>query len=485
MQNAISAGHEQTLAVAKEILLTGGNAFDAAIAAYLAMFIAEPVMASAGGNGFALTRTADGEISFFDFFCQTPQHKQSDRVDFQSIIVNFGGDTEEFFAGLGAAAMPGTVAGIYAIHDRYGTIPMKDLASPAIQMAKEGVLLDAFQAHDFVLLEPIFRMDEKVRDIFFINDKIKQKGDELKMPGMADFLDFMVREGQRGFYHGEISKRISDDSQQRGGFLRRDDFENYKVNVLQPLKIKYKDKHIYLANGPAKGGAAMALMLAYAKANPMSIPLAIERAQKIVNDETQIKPYMDQLYPGSHFQLEPGVASNRGTSHFNIIDTKGNAIALTTTLGEGCGYFIPGTNMQLNNMLGEIFLLPNGAHSWIPNTRLHSMMTPTIMTQQNGMFEFIAGSGGASRIPYSIGQVIYQMLQHKRNLEDSTRYPRYHYQDGYYKIERNGDWPFGFSNVNRWENPTIYFGGVNSILQKNGRMEAIGDARRLGVAEVF
>ena len=486
MHQAISAGHEITLAVAKEILLAKGNAFDAAIAAHYAMFITEPCMASAGGNGFALTKSAEGQTRFFDFFCQTPFNKNKiEQLHFYPITVDFGGDTEEFHVGLGAAAVPGSIAGIFELHRRYGTMPMKDLVAPAIQLAKQGVELNEFQAYDLSLLAPIFSQDPSVRDIFYRNGKIKQLGDTLKMPGMVDFLEFIAREGERGFYQGDISKMVAEDSRRKGGFLTRADFENYHVNVLEPLKVNYKNKQIVLPNGPSKGGAMLAMMLAQVNHELNSIATAIERTQQIIQNESQIKSHLDRFYPINNFQLQPSISSNRGTSHFNILDRWGNAISFTSTIGEGCGYFIPGTDMHLNNMLGEIFLLPNGAHSWQPNTRLHSMMTPTMVMNEFGNVELISGSGGANRIPYSIAQVIYQLYEKHNNLEKSTTHPRVHFQDGKFQIEPNFDFSLKKSNTIHWEKKSLYFGGVHSIFHHGHQVEAMGDARRFGVAEVF
>lgn len=487
MQQAISSGHKTTLAVAKEILLAKGNAFDAAIAAHFAMFIAEPCMASAGGNGFALTRTSRGNIQFLDFFCQTPINKKKlNSLDFYPVKIDFGSDSEIFHIGLGAAAVPGSIAGIFEIHRRFGSIPMKELVQPAIQLAKEGVPLDAFQAFDFQLLEPIFRQDSAVKDIFFkSNGQIKEEGDLIQMFGMADFLTFISNEGERGFYQGGIAKRIADDSQQRGGFLTRADFENYHVNVLDPLKFNYKNRYVYLPNGPSKGGAILAMMLSQAKEDESSLALAIEKTQRMVANESKIKIQLDLLIPNNNFRLQPSVSSNRGTSHFNILDRWGNAISLTSSIGEGCGYFIPDTNMQLNNMLGEIFLLPDGAHSWKPNTRLHSMMTPTMVTQKNGDLEFIAGSGGAGRIPFAIGQVIFQLYEKQKNLRQSTEQSRVHFQEEKFQIEKGFDFSLKKENTVFWKNQAMYFGGVHSIFNDGKKLDAIGDSRRFGVAEVF
>jgi len=485
MQHAISAGHETTLAVAKEILRDKGNAFDAAIAAHFAMFITEPCMASAGGNGFALAREANGKIQFFDFFCQTPVQKYLEEADFYPIVIDFGGESETFHVGMGAAAVPGSIAGVFEMHHRYGSIPMKELVAPAQDLAKSGVPINTFQAFDLKLLEPIYKQDPNVRSIFFKEDRTLKEGELLRMPGTADFLDFIVEEGVRGFYQGDIARMIAADSKAKGGSLRRVDFENYQVKVLDPLKINYKNKNIFLPNGPSKGGAAMAFMLANTTHQTASLATAIQTAQQLMQSENQIKQQMDSLYPNNNFQLQPAAASHKGTSHFNIVDRDGNAVSLTSSIGEGCGYFIPGTELQLNNMMGEVFLLPNGPHSWTPNTRMHSMMTPTMVCDQSGALELVAGTGGASRIPYAIGQVIYQIYENNKTLNESIEAPRYHFQDGLFQVEHQADWPYENENAAFWKEKAMYFGGVHAIQKKSDGIEAIGDARRYGVGEVF
>jgi len=484
-KNAISAGHEITLAVAQEILQAKGNAFDAAIAAHLAMFITEPCMASAGGNGFALAKPVNQPVRFFDFFCQTPIQKRLENIDFFPVVINFGNESEEFHVGLASAAVPGSIAGIYAMHKHYGSIPMKELVQPAMQLAKDGIKMNWFQSYDLALLEPIYKLDESVHDIFLKNGSIIKEGDQLKMPGMADFLEFIAHEGERGFYHGEIARIIAADSKVRGGFLTRQDFENYQVNVSDPFTIPFKNKQIHLPNGPSKGGAAMALMLAQIGEENQALALAIKKAQEQISNEAGIKTNVDKLYPHSNFNLNPSASSNKGTSHFNIVDAQGNAVALTSSIGEGCGYFIPGTNMQLNNMLGEIFLLPNGAHSWTPNTRLHSMMTPTMVTDLEGNLNFVAGSGGASRIPYAIGQVVHHIYAQGKNLRKATEEPRFHFQDELFQVEKGGEWSHQNLRANIWKEDGIYFGGVHSIKLKEGRIEAMGDERRRGKSLVF
>jgi gamma-glutamyltranspeptidase/glutathione hydrolase len=364
-------------------------------------------------------------------------------------------------------------------------MPISELVSPAIQLAKEGVELNWFQALDLALLDPIYSRDESVRHIFYENGKLKKEGDLIQMPALADFLDFIAREGERGFYFGEIAQVIARDSKSRGGFLTRKDFEDYRVNIMNPLVVSYRDKNIILPNGPSKGGALMAVMLGSIKKGADALPGAIKKTQINASSGGKLKFMMDELYEQHNFRLNPSVTASRGTSHFSILDAKGNAVALTSSIGEGCGYFIPGTAMHLNNMMGELFLLPGGAHSWQPDTRMHSMMTPTMVTDEHHALELVSGSGGAGRIPYAIGQVIYHLYQSKMNLKDSTEHPRVHFQDGKMQIELGFEHTLSKDEIVQWDKKSLYFGGVHSIYKGQKRIEAIGDDRREGAGEVF
>jgi len=486
MQNAISAGHEKTLEVAKLILENGGNAFDAAIASHFAMFITEPCMASAGGAGFALVKPINSAPLFFDFFCQTPMIKHDRPSDFFEVLINFGSETEGFHIGLGAAAVPGTIAGLFEIHRRYGSMPIKDLVSPAIAFANEGVILNTFQAFDLELLEPIFKNDPTIREVFFNGEEVKKEGDFIHMRQTADFLHFLAEEGERGFYHGDISRLVAEASKQRGGFLTRQDFERYQVNVRDPFKFAFQGRNIYTANGPSKGAGLLASFLHLMKDRSSDeIAMAIEETQKLKTNPGDIQAFVNQHYPSTNYLLDHSSSSERGTSHFNIQDSEGNGICLTTTLGEGCGYFIPGTQMHLNNMLGEIFLLPDGAHSWIPNSRMQSMMTPTMVLSSEEKLLGLFGSGGAGRIPYAIGQVLHHLLKDNQSLATATEKPRVHFQEGLFQMEKSNEKMSHIENVKVWGAPSIYFGGVNSIYRDEKGLKAYSDARRYGVHEVF
>lgn len=487
-QQAVSAGHQKTLDVAKDILLEGGNAFDAAVAAGFAMFATEPGMASAGAGGFAMCHSPGNNPIMLDFFTQTPRNKPDlPNRNFYPIHVNFGNEIEEFHIGLASCAVPGTIGGLYSMHDRFGTIPINELMQPARKLAKEGVILDKFTTIDLQLLEPTFRVDPTVKHIFFKGDILKTEGDLLQFPKMGGFFDFLETDGCEGFYKGEIGMLVDKDCRDKGGYLRRDDFENYKAVWRQPLTIPWHNHLLWLPNGPSLGGAIMALVFAYLDKTGGDWGRTISEVKSKYQHPIEIAQRLEVLHPELNFHLEGPQISSKGTSHFNVTDRFGNAVSLTTSLGEGSGYFIPETNLQMNNMMGESFLLPKGFHSWEPNARLNSMMTPTMLTDANGKFRYAGGSGGAGRIPFMIAQVIKYIFDNKLDLLSATKGPRIHVHEGTLHFEKGAEIdPNSFAKIKEWDYESLFFGGVHSIFRGiDNHLEAVGDSRRFGVSEVF
>jgi len=485
MHQAISAGHQKTLETAKEILHAGGNAFDAAIAAHLTMFVAEPCMASAGGGGFAMIFQPQQGTRFVDFFCQTPIQKASAKQsDFYPIQVDFGKDTEQFFIGAGSVATPGTMAGLFYLQDKFGSMPFQELAAIPMQLAKEGVAVDKFQSIDFSLLDPILSLHQEGRDIFCLEGRMKKEGDIVQLPQMVNFLEFMISEGRAGFYHGEIGAQIARQQTEHNGLLTRADFENYQVYDTSPLSFDYRSQRVHTASYPSIGGVILANYLASVEKDGKTKTIR-RLVQNILDIPYQVKEF-DNHYDLNYASAWKGSISTKGTSHFNILDKWGNAIALTTSLGEGNGTFIKGTQMQLNNMLGELFLLPAGAHSWIANQRLNSMMTPTLITDNKGILQMILGSGGASRIPFALGQVLQYAFEDNLSLDKAIETPRMHFHDHKLQAELSaalrGE---SDQNIKFWEEKHMFFGGITAIANSESKCYAHADSRRFGVAEIF
>ena len=479
-QGIIAAGHSATAEAAASSLKDGGNAFDAAIAAYFASFIAEPCMSSAGGGAFANILTAAGQSVFLDFFCQTPKHKRPiAEIEFLPMEVDFGETTEVFHLGMGSIATPGMIAGIYHIYERYASIPMTVLVQPAIDLARNGVLMNDFQFFDVRVLESILCKEPESRAIFYPDGKPLAVGKLLKMPAMADYLEYLVKEGVREFYEGEFAHKLTADCKDFGGFIKMEDMRDFKVIERKPLSIKYRDKTILSNPLPSMGGTLLGLIMrklekAYQQDYEPFSPRHIQTLQTILEDIYKIDRRVDTL------------ASKWGsTSHFNIVDKAGNAFNTTMSNGEGCGYMLPGTNVMLNNMLGEAALLPNGFHSWDCDVRLSSMMSPTIVVGSDGQFEIATGTGGASRIPGAIAQVLHYLIDFELPLDEAVHAARLHNEH----LELNLEPEFVGKHqaqenlkVVNWTEPSMFFGGVHTILQKAHKYYAVGDTRREGFA---
>jgi len=477
---AISAGHEATLETAKAILEADGNAYDAAVAAFLTSWIAEPCMSSAGGGAFANIRTQAGETMLYDFFCQTPKsNKLQTSVEFIPIHIDFGESQEVYYAGRGAMAVPGSIAGIFKVHEDLGSMPIQELFHFAIQQAKDGIPINRFQHYDLQLLESIFTHFPRANELFRPDDALINIGANLSLPFLADFLDYLWREGPDAFYKGEIAEKLNQTCADHGGFLTTQDLANYKVIKKKPLTTKFRAYSIFTNPLPATGGALLKVGLDYLNEIPNHIkPIDIFNAQQAMD---QFEKNPEKL--GEYLK---GINRRGATSHFNILDKWGNAIALTMTLGEGSGYIIPGTDIHMNNMLGESALVPNGWHSWRPDARLSSMMSPTIATKDNDIL--ITGSGGASRIPGALLQLINNVCDSEDTLKLAINKDRLHYEANKFDCEPNLDFDLlqldSRIEAKRWNKTSMFFGGTHSILKAMQKIEAEGDPRRDGVSFV-
>lgn len=488
MAFGIAAGNQLTRDTAHDVIKAGGNAFDAAIAAYAVMFISEPAMASAGAGGFATCFSEKSGFNVFDFFSQTPLKKWTgDKLDYFPIHIQFSDTSEEFHVGLGSATVPGAIAGMFKIHEHYGTIPIAELFQPAIHHCKQGVALDDFQAYDLDLLQDILRTSQTGIDIFFENDKIKSSGEIITMPLAADLLESLAIEGPGLFYRGEIASSIANDCLVKGAHLTRADFENYRVHVHSPMQVQYGAYTIASPGLPSIGSYGLALYLGMQKIKGLTDTEALIYTAEHIRDKFIVLEQLKELFGENYKDYDPSLFSTKGTSHFSIVDKESNAISLTTSIGEGCGYFIPNTQMHMNNMLGETYLLAGGAHSWSPNVRLNSMMTPTIVLKDDNLF-CVTGSGGASRIPVAIKQVLTNLIDENLNLEGATESERTHFQENTLHLEngRTTHLPEGNYDIKSWSMKSLFFGGVNSVyVKEKGILEAWSDQRRLGSAGVY
>ncbi len=503
----IAAGHPQTAAAAAEILQTGGNAFDAVVAAHLAACVAEPVLASLGGGGYLLAEI-DRQTWIYDFFVQTPKRRRpTEALDFHPIRADFGTATQEFHIGLGTVATPGVVRGLWHIQKQLGRLPMTEVAQPAIRLARDGVVVNAFQAYIFDVVAPIYRSHPETFATYRSPTRpecLVREGDRLVQPRLADTLDALAREGDALFHQGDIARRIVTLCRQ-GGLLEHDDLHDYSPVRRRPLSFRYRDARILTNPPPSSGGILIAFALKLLERFPLSrsgfgspMHLRLLTAAQALTQEARLELDLDETHAdGIPAVLAPGVLHRyweklahhplcrRGTTHISVMDRHGNTASLTTSNGEGCGRLIPGTGIMLNNMLGEADLNPHGFHRWPCDTRMTSMMAPTLARLPERTVAL--GSGGSNRLRTAILQVLVNLVDFAMPLEAAVSAPRLHFEDGVVNLEAGFDETAvaplaSHYAIERWPDRNLFFGGVHAVARTGDRFHGAGDPRRGGVS---
>ena len=480
-KGVIACGHQNTLDAGKLMFEEGGNAFDALVSCLFASFVTEPIMNSAGGGGFMNAILPNKKSYLLDFFCQTPLvKKKPGDIDFRPIKVDYGTSSEEFYIGLGSIATPGMLKGIFHIYEKFCSLPIKILSQPAIEFAKNGVEINEFVALGYRLLKNMLKISPDLKQIFFQNDVVYQAGDIQKMEVLADFLEHITYEGIDNFYRGDIAQKVHETSIEKGGSLSFDDLKNYEVKELDGLIFSYRNKQVITNPYPSIGGEMLKCALEYLEKEKIHDTKSSKYTQTVYGALSQMMKQKDLL-------LKQFNSTKKGsTTQISIVDDKGNALSTTVSNGEGSGYTIPGTGILLNNMLGESALLPNGFHSWSENKRLSSMMTPTLVLDEKEEIEIITGTGGASRIPSVITQILSYIIDHKMDVEMAVMAPRLHPEHGTLNTEPMIAEPLELLNGDEylpWNEQGMMFGGAHTIVKKGNEYFGAADARRLGVVE--
>lgn len=510
---AVAAGDRETARAAADILKSGGNAFDAVLAALFASSIAEPVLSSLGGGGFLLAAPKDGRPVLYDFFAHTPRRKRSE-VDFHPVLADFGTVTQEFHIGMGSMATPGVVKGAFEVQRDLGCMPMRDIVAPAVQLARHGLELSSLQAYIFEVVEPIYMATPQCRAQYASpsnSDKLIGAGETMTVPEKADFLDVLAREGDDLFYLGEVAATVARDCEDEGGHLDRADFENYTVRKRSPLAVEFEGSRILTNPPPSVGGILIAFALDLIRDTGVA-ELGfgsfeyLERLARVMalTNQARVESGLN-LHPesGAEQILEPAFMeryraevlgrppAHRGTTHVSVIDAQGNAASMTVSNGEGSAYIAPGTGVVFNNMLGEEDINPEGFHQWPEGTRMSSMMAPSLIQRPDGLLVAL-GSGGSNRIRTAVLQVVLDVLEFGVHVEEAVDLPRIHFERELLNVEPGFDAGVcekltqAFEHCRLWDERNLFFGGVHAVEFDPGSktLTGGGDPRRGGSALV-
>jgi gamma-glutamyltranspeptidase/glutathione hydrolase len=479
----VAAGHPLTAEAGASVLREGGNAVDAAIGAMLASFVTEPLLTGLGAGGYMLVAGAGREPTLLDFFVQAPTRAgDGSEAELRAIDVSFGDAVQVFHIGAASCGVYGTPAGVCEAVRRWGTVPLEDLAAPALRLAREGVVLNAGQAYVAEILADLLTSTPECAAIWAPEGHILREGEMLRNPDLGDALLRLARDGAEPFYRGDIAAAVCAWLGERGGSVTREDLAGYRAIEREPVKIGYRDRQILTNPPPSAGGTLLAYSLALLDRGPAPPTLGgvIEAMAAAQSERT---PEFVEGLDQEGF-LETFLATRLGsTTHISVIDVEGCACSATCTNGEGSGVVVPGTGMHLNNVMGEEDLNPLGFHRHPAGRRMPSMMAPSIVMRA-GDVELVLGSAGSNRIRSALLQTIVAVVDHRMPVRDAVYAPRVHFEDGVLFAEPGIELEEldADTTVVRFAERNLFFGGVQAAQRSGGRSTGAGDPRRGGVA---
>jgi gamma-glutamyltranspeptidase / glutathione hydrolase len=453
--------------VGVSVLQKGGNAVDAAVAVGFALAVTHPFAGNIGGGGYMLVRMADGRTTFIDFRERAPEKSSRD------MYLDAKGDlTKDSIEGWRSSGVPGTVRGFEIAVKKYGRRTWTDSLAPAIELASKGF------AVSYPLSEGLkgrsLAGDPESKRIFQRDSKFFDVGDTITQPDLARTLQRISTNGPNEFYEGETAKRFADEMAKHGGLISQADLKNYRALERTPLQGSYKGYTVITAPPSSSGGIALLEMLGilegtgYEKGGSGSASAihyeaeAMRRAYADRNEyggdpdfvKVPIAGLLDPAYlakrratidperatPSSDVRPgQPAGTEKMETTHYSVVDSEGNAVAVTYTLngGYGNGITVPGLGFLLNNEMDDFSAKPGTANMFglvqgeanaiAPGKRPLSSMTPTMLLKDGKLFMTIGAPGG-SRISTAVMQVILNVIDFGMNIQDAIDAPRVHHQ---------------------------------------------------------
>lgn len=481
----IAAGHPLTAQAGADVLWAGGNAVDAAVGAMLMSFAAEPLLTGLGAGGHMLVAGAGGRPVLLDFFVQAPARRRDGAVELEAVDVSFGDAVQVFYIGPASCGVYGTPAGVCAAVERWGTVPLHELAAPAARAAREGVRLNAGQAHVAEILTDLLTSTPECAALWAPSGRVLREGELLCNPALGDALERLGSDGAEPFYCGEIAHAVCEWLGARGGSLSAHELASYRAIEREPIRVAYRDRTVLTNPPPSAGGALLAYSLALLDRGPRPPTLAGVLGAMEAAQEERTPEFLEGLAREGF--LERFLSSRLGsTTHISVLDSRGCACSVTCTNGEGSGVVVPGTGIHVNNVMGEEDLNPFGFHRHPAGRRMPSMMAPSIVLR-DGAVELVLGSAGSNRIRSAILQTIVGAVDHGLDAHEAVCAPRVHVEHGVVYHEPGTDMSClretGLEReIVSFHDLNLFFGGVQAVRSVDGRTTGAGDPRRGGVA---
>jgi gamma-glutamyltranspeptidase / glutathione hydrolase len=456
----IAAGHPATVEAGIEILEAGGTAADVAAAASLASCVAETLMTGLLGGGHAIYWDArTGRARNLDCFVAVPGLGAEPREpELIKLDVPFGAELVHYAVGPASCGVPGLPAGLGTLWREHGRLPWPRVVEPALRLAHAGTTLPPAHAACLAMLEPVMTMNEGA-GIYAPEGRLLQNGELVRQPDLPAALEALATEGAESAYTGTIADGLLGLMAERGGTVTRRDLLAYEPRWSEPAEVDYCG------------------MRFLTRADLSGLPETLTRLPRLrtLDEMARTLALVDVL-------VGEGVESH--TTNLVVADREGSACVLTTSLGLGSGDWIPGLDLHLNSMLGEVDLLRGTLRT---GERMHSMMAPSLAIDTSGQPALAAGAAGGTRLRTALVGVVAGVLDEGRSAQEAVARPRFHPAGRTLNVEPGVDEGAlaalegrGWS-VRRWPAPHHYFGGV-SVITSTG---AAGDPRRSGSARLL
>ncbi len=485
-RGTVAAGHPATAAAGAQVLRDGGNAVDAAVAAVLTSFVAEPLLTGLGAGGYLLVVPPGGEPVLLDFFVAAPGLPDpgggapAGRAPLRAVTVDFGDATQVFHAGAASCGTYGTPAGLAAAVALFGRAPLHELTAPAARLARAGVRVAPMQAYLYRLLAEINGATPAGRARYLPGGAPPRTGELVTDPELAEALDRLGADGPAPFYTGDIAAAVVAEVCAQGGAVGAGDLAAYEVVRREPHHVPYRDVTVCTNPPPSAGGVLVGRALAELDRAPGPPDVAALVAAMAVAERERTPEFLAGLTGPAC-----AAASRLGsTTHVSVLDADGWACAVTSSNGEGSGVVVPGTGVHLNNVLGEEDLSPLGFHTQPPGSRLPSMMAPTVVLG-DGVPRLAVGSAGSNRIRSALLQVVVNVVDRGMAAQAAVDAPRLHYApEGLYAepgvpvaaLDATG------LPLQPFRDRNLFFGGCQAVARDpaTGELSGGADPRRGG-----